>query len=50
MQSYRLVWTKDGERKESAVSFSECAAETYRGFYQAREGTTVEIIPVKPGE
>ncbi|MEU9998085.1 hypothetical protein [Streptomyces sp. NPDC050848] len=50
MQSYRLAWAKDGERKVSAVSFSESAAQTYQGFYETREGTTVEIVPVKPGE
>ncbi|MFF9431996.1 hypothetical protein [Streptomyces sp. NPDC014746] len=51
MQNYRLAWTTpDGERKTSAVSFSASAAETYQAVYQAREGTDVEIVPVKPGE
>ncbi|MFE9138055.1 hypothetical protein [Streptomyces sp. NPDC007355] len=53
MQNYRLAWTtKDGERKTSAVAFSESAATTYRGFYADRLGpkTEIEIVPVKPGE
>ncbi|MFB9558564.1 hypothetical protein [Streptomyces roseoviridis] len=48
MENYKITWIQDGHdgRRESAVSFSPEAAETYRADYAARAGVSdVQIVP-----
>ncbi|MEU7032018.1 hypothetical protein AB0A60_35635 [Streptomyces sp. NPDC046275] len=45
MENFKITWVQDGEPRESTVSFSRTAAETYLPDYQARPGASdVRIV------
>ena len=47
MQNFRITWAQAGYegRRESAVTYSAGAAETYKGFKEAEEGVSdVQVV------
>ena len=51
MQSFALTWTDpDGTPQASAVAYDETSAERRRKELEAAGCTSIEIVPVKPGQ
>ncbi|MFJ2627615.1 hypothetical protein ACIO6T_30505 [Streptomyces sp. NPDC087532] len=48
MDSVKITWVQDGNRRESAVTYSPTAAEDYKGYKEAQDGVSdVRIVPAQ---
>ncbi|WP_439947151.1 hypothetical protein [Streptomyces sp. BBFR109] len=51
MQNYGFTWTDpDGTKRASAVAYDRTSADRQKQKLEASGCTSVEVVPVRPGE